>query len=318
MHTAWTESLIITPKGAPNIDIVNNSGGQFAGFGTDTYCKIHGITDFFSQDRLVKTTKTTVKADNSIFTATNPNMSANTGTLNNEIFEARRASAQETTVKFNAGGVNGQEYRFRVKFEQLGRVFIEQQTIESERNYPFPAAGTPAGMAQALVDSINGHSKAFPRDEQQIITATIDGSDNTMVRIKGIETEKKIGERPKGIGVKFWISDDASGVYSAADVTIEQTIPAYEGVNDFWFMQAWAKPETKADLKPYDYSFERNQLPEPGAYYTSYTFHFEGENDINGSYSVLGGVSKFKYARKVYVDETLTDKIAILDLIRAA
>ena len=280
---------------------------DFDGWGAGKVLRIEPISAHFTLEQLVEAKRTMVKADNTIYTALNPNYSAVTnGSIHNpptvvsESVTVRRASPQTATFTVTSAPVLGSQINLVITWRSKDRNPFDENHGPKSVQLSFEitsALSTPALIADYIkrrIDEYNANNNQFPA------IASVAGAVITLVGKKD------------GVDFNIYQSDNIfSNTILPSTFTI--TVPSFAGVNNFYWVDAyqqsvdgWYSRRDRSDV----------YLPIKGVYYQSYFFkyrHYSGYDEQQQS--SVNVEQNHLIDLKIYVNPALTSLITKLDLV---
>lgn len=199
--------------------------------------------------------------------------------------------AQVATLLFNDAIVKGQSFVIKIDMEKdLG---LEYEPVDYSKPYYFTAKAnlTATEFAQAV--------KAYIQQDL-----------NAPVTITGNAATLTFTAKVAGVEFVVYIYEDLDLPYNG---TWTVTTLADKGKGNY---EDLLRLKGEAMLEPYQPSFERDGIPQPGASYTMYKWEIEHDyKDEIGGIKIPNETTKVQYPLVMYVNENLAALIAKLDLI---
>lgn len=199
--------------------------------------------------------------------------------------------AEVRTVTITQVPVVGTEVIGKIRFKSDGAE-VQYQPHDDLFSFFYVVKDSAVDTADELAEAITDVIKSSPGWDK-LFTSVIDaGGDITLTA------------KEPGVTFEVYLGD--------IDYSVVVDTPAVAGVGIYRDVSRFIGEQ---NIKPYEPDFKRNERPLRSATYKYYRWEGRTPNVATGSSSITGGVKDVEWQYELYVNESLTDLIALLDLI---
>lgn len=286
----------------------------FAGWTATNFVRIIPFSPDIKLADIRKIAKTHVKANDTVYTAASPNYGVITngsthvaGIRESTIQEARRESNQIATLLINAAPAVGTQISINIRWYDEDNITHTQNfgTDTTTLSLVIPSTVTTAALLAAYIKAYLDERKRL--GQYLPFTTTVSGATLTFTGIK-------IGRR-----FNFYFKDMLIDEVFDLNATFTITKPAWNGtLNYYSLVRNRQRNDFEAPLMDPEYSYYN--IPQRGAYYTSYRVVYERKGSAYKGYgtqqqSAIDVENTHVHEFTLFVNNKCTNLITQLDLM---